>query len=92
MTNDPIEIRGVNDRLQLEEVERILQIRQAEVLMRDGVAISDRRRIDIRGELLCGQNVQIDVNTVFEGNVVLGDDVRIGAKLRDSQCYYWRLH
>jgi len=86
-TSDIIEVLGVNDRLQLEELERAAQRRQAETLMRQGVAISDRRRIDIRGELICGEGVSVDVNTVFEGRVVLGDGVRIGAHcvLKDTE-------
>jgi len=86
-TSDIIEVLGVNDRLQLEELERAAQRRQAETLMRQGVAISDRRRIDIRGELICGEGVSVDVNTVFEGRVVLGDGVKIGAHcvLKDTE-------
>ncbi len=76
---DSEQTQGVNDRAQLEQIERLLQRRQAEQLLRSGVAIADRNRIDIRGELLCGRDVHIDVNTVFEGRVVLGDGVRIGA-------------
>ena len=64
-TSDIIEVLGVNDRLQLEALERAAQQRYAEALMRQGVAISDRRRIDIRGELICGEGVSVDVNTVF---------------------------
>lgn len=76
---DSSEMLGVNDRLQLEEVERIFQRRQAEALMEEGVSIADRSRIDIRGELVCGDNVSIDVNVVFEGRVVLSDGVTVGA-------------
>ncbi len=79
VTADPLEMMGVNDRLQLEALERTLQQRRAEELMREGVAIADRSRIDIRGSLTCGVDVSIDVNTVFEGSVSLGDGVRIGA-------------
>ncbi len=70
---------GINDRLQLEHVERLYQLQRASDLMRGGVAIRDRQRIDIRGSLQCGRDVHIDVNTVFEGTVVLGDGVAIGA-------------
>jgi bifunctional UDP-N-acetylglucosamine pyrophosphorylase/glucosamine-1-phosphate N-acetyltransferase len=84
---DTGEMLGVNDRIQLEEVERKFQRRQAEALMREGVAIADRCRIDIRGELVCGQNVSIDVNAVFEGRVVLSDGVTVGANcvIKDAE-------
>ena len=74
-----LEILGVNDRLQLCQVERELQLRRAEQLLRDGVAIADPARLDIRGTLTCGEGVSIDVNVVMEGDVVLGNDVFIGA-------------
>ncbi|MBL3199766.1 bifunctional N-acetylglucosamine-1-phosphate uridyltransferase/glucosamine-1-phosphate acetyltransferase, partial [Klebsiella pneumoniae] len=51
---------------------------QAERLMTDGVRLADPARFDLRGTLRCGQDVEIDVNCVFEGHVVLGDGVRIG--------------
>ena len=73
-----IEILGVNDRVQLNQVEREFQRRQAEALMRAGVSVADAGRLDIRGELLCGEDVSIDVNVVFEGQVSLGDGVSIG--------------
>ena len=84
---DANETAGVNDRAQLEQLERTLQEQQALALLRDGVALADRRRIDIRGELVCGRDVFIDVNVVIEGRVVLGDGVRIAANcvLRDSE-------
>jgi bifunctional UDP-N-acetylglucosamine pyrophosphorylase/glucosamine-1-phosphate N-acetyltransferase len=73
-----IEILGVNDRVQLNQVEREYQRRQAERLMRLGVSLADATRLDIRGELVCGEDVSIDVNAVFEGEVRLGDGVSIG--------------
>ncbi len=80
------EVLGVNNRLQLSELERIYQTNKAEELMLSGVTLRDPKRIDIRGELNCGQDVTIDVNVVFEGNVVLGDGVTIGANtcIKDS--------
>jgi len=72
------EIEGVNDRLQLSRVERVWQQRTAENLMREGVGVADPARIDVRGSLSCGRNVFIDINAVFEGAVVLGDNVRVG--------------
>ena len=74
-----LEILGVNDRVQLNQVEREYQRRQAEELMRQGVSIADVARLDIRGSLSCGKEVFIDINVVFEGDVSLGDGVSIGA-------------
>lgn len=87
LTDDVTETTGVNDRLQLETLERAFQRRRAEALLREGVAIADRQRIDIRGELYCGRDVFIDINVVVTGKVVLGDGVRIGAHcvLRDCE-------
>ena len=79
ITEDPLEMYGVNDRLQLQTLERALQCRRADALMAAGVAVVDRQRIDIRGELDCGVDVEIDINVVFEGRVSLGDGVKIGA-------------
>ena len=78
-TDREIEILGVNDRVQLNHVEREYQRRRAEALMREGVSVADAGRIDIRGELECGADVSIDVNVVFEGSVRLGNGVSIGA-------------
>ena len=81
------EVMGANDRVQLAELERSYQLQQAEALMRAGVTILDPSRIDIRGKLEAGTGVSIDVNTVFEGSVVLGDNVIIEANclIRDSK-------
>ena len=86
VSEDPAEILGVNNRLQLEELERILQQRLAEKLLLDGVAVSDRRRLDIRGELTCGEGVSIDINVLLEGDITLDDNVTIGANcvIRDA--------
>jgi bifunctional UDP-N-acetylglucosamine pyrophosphorylase/glucosamine-1-phosphate N-acetyltransferase len=73
------EVLGVNSPLQLAELERRVQRRQAEALMGDGVRLADPARFDLRGTLRCGVDVDIDVNCVFEGTVSLGDGVRIGA-------------
>lgn len=78
VSNDSLAIMGVNNRSQLEQLERLYQHRLAEQLMLAGVAIVDRTRFDVRGSLRCGDGVVIDVNVVFEGDVVLGDNVRIG--------------
>jgi bifunctional UDP-N-acetylglucosamine pyrophosphorylase/glucosamine-1-phosphate N-acetyltransferase len=73
------ETLGVNSRAQLAELERIYQQSIARQLMDDGVALADPARVDVRGKLSCGRDVFIDVNCVFEGDVMLGDRVRIGA-------------
>ena len=72
------EVQGVNNRLQLSELERHHQRTVAEQLMTDGVTLADPARIDVRGILKTGRDIFIDVNCVFEGEVVLGDNVRIG--------------
>ena len=69
VTDDEIETQGVNDRIQLEALERSLQLRQAEELMASGVRLSDKHRFDLRGRLDCAEDVSIDVNVVIEGNV-----------------------
>lgn len=76
--DDEADVRGINDRSQLAAVERIVQRRRAEALLKAGTWIADPDRIDIRGSLTCGRDVRIDVGCVFEGNVVLGDEVEIG--------------
>ncbi len=78
-TGDAVQVAGVNSPQQLAELERAYQRRVAEALMAQGVRLADPARLDVRGELVCGQDVEIDVNCVFEGRVVLGDGVRIGA-------------
>ncbi len=76
---DSWEVLGVNSKVQLAELERLHQYRNALLLMEQGVTLLDPDRIDVRGELDCGRDVTIDVNCVFEGRVVLGDGVEVGA-------------
>ena len=80
------EVLGVNSPLQLADLERRFQRRQADVLLEAGVRLADPARFDLRGSLSAGQDVEIDVGCVFEGVVTLGDDVRIGAHcvIRDA--------
>ncbi len=80
------ETRGVNDRIQLAAAEACLRRRRAEELMLAGVTVVDPMRIDVRGILICGRDVEIDINCIFEGRVELADSVRIGAGvlLRDT--------
>lgn len=83
---DSLEVEGINNRQQMARLERAYQARLAEALMVQGVALLDPSRIDIRGTLSCGHDVEIDVGCVFEGEVTLGEGVRIGAHsiIRDS--------
>ena len=76
---DAAEVAGVNNPVQLAELERAYQTRQALALMLQGVRLADPARLDLRGSLTCGQDVEIDVNCVFEGSVSLADGVRVGA-------------
>lgn len=81
------EVEGVNSKRQLAALERTWQQAQADALLDAGVTLIDPSRIDIRGRLVCGRDVEIDVNCVFEGEVELGDGVRIGANcvLKDAK-------
>ncbi|MDJ0877126.1 MAG: bifunctional UDP-N-acetylglucosamine diphosphorylase/glucosamine-1-phosphate N-acetyltransferase GlmU [Halieaceae bacterium] len=74
-----IEVLGVNDRVQLNRVEREYQRRLAARLLQAGVGVADDSRLDIRGSLECGRDVSIDVNCVFEGENTLADGVKVGA-------------
>jgi bifunctional UDP-N-acetylglucosamine pyrophosphorylase/glucosamine-1-phosphate N-acetyltransferase len=76
---DAAQVAGVNSPVQLAELERVFQMRQAVQLMEQGVRLADPARLDVRGVLTCAQDVSIDVNCVFEGQVSLGDGVKIGA-------------
>ncbi|MBW5800305.1 bifunctional UDP-N-acetylglucosamine diphosphorylase/glucosamine-1-phosphate N-acetyltransferase GlmU [Halomonas elongata] len=82
----PVEVEGVNDRRQMARLERTLQADIAESLMTQGVALRDPSRLDVRGSLTCGHDVEIDVGCVFEGDVELGEGVRVGPHcvIRDS--------
>jgi len=72
------ETAGVNSRLQLAELERIYQLGKADELMTAGVTLRDPARIDVRGNLSVGQDSIIDVNCIFEGDVIIGERVSIG--------------
>ncbi|MFA0084967.1 bifunctional UDP-N-acetylglucosamine diphosphorylase/glucosamine-1-phosphate N-acetyltransferase GlmU [Vibrio sp. 10N.261.51.F12] len=76
---NPIEVEGVNDRAQLARLERAFQSMQAQTLLEQGVMLRDPSRFDLRGQLQCGMDVEIDVNVIIEGSVSLGDNVVIGA-------------
>ena len=76
---DAVQVAGVNSPVQLAELERAYQRDLAVQLMEQGVRLADPARLDVRGTLHCAQDVSIDVNCVFEGEVSLGEGVRIGA-------------
>ena len=82
---DPLETEGANDPWQLAQLERAFQRRQVRALCMDGARVADPARIDIRGRVRVGRDVEIDVDVVFEGEVTLGDGVRIGpfCRLKD---------
>ena len=84
---DPHEVQGVNDREQLATVERACQQRQARTLMREqGLGLADPARFDLRGTLTVGQDCFIDVDAIIEGEVTLGDGVRVGPFTRLQDC------
>jgi bifunctional UDP-N-acetylglucosamine pyrophosphorylase/glucosamine-1-phosphate N-acetyltransferase len=83
---DADEVRGINDKRQLAQIERAYQCRQADALMRKGVTVLDPARLDVRGEVKVGRDVTLDVNVVLEGDVELGDGAFIGPNcvIRDA--------
>ena len=82
-----MEIKGVNDRAQLAELERHYQLMQARQLMSQGVTLADPARFDLRGDLETGEDVFIDVNVIIEGDVSVGNQVSIGPNcvIRDTR-------
>lgn len=79
ITTDEWSVTGINAKTDLAQIERIYQTRIAQGLLQQGVTLKDPARIDVRGNLRCGRDVEIDVNCVFEGNVTIGDRVKISA-------------
>ena len=79
ITDDEWSVTGINAKTDLAQIERVHQTRIAQALLQQGVTLKDPARIDVRGDLNCGRDVEIDVNCVFEGNVTLGDRVKIAA-------------
>ena len=86
VTDRADEILGVNDRLQLEHIERSFQRKQAQALLSAGVHLADSRRLDIRGSLSCSEDVFIDVNVLIEGDVVIGRGAIIEANCVLKDC------
>ncbi len=83
---DAAQVAGVNSPVQLAGLERVYQQRRAIALMEQGVRLADPARFDVRGTLTCGQDVEIDVNCLFEGVVTLGNGVRVGANCVIANC------
>jgi bifunctional UDP-N-acetylglucosamine pyrophosphorylase/glucosamine-1-phosphate N-acetyltransferase len=83
---DALQVAGINSPVQLAELERAHQLRQAHRLMVEGVRLKDPARFDLRGQLDCAQDVEIDVNCIFEGEVSLGEGVKIGANCVIANC------
>ena len=81
------EVLGVNSKAQLAALERVHQHEVARHLLEAGVTLLDPARLDVRGSLICGRDVQIDVNCVFEGHVELGDNVHVGANCVLRNCH-----
>ncbi len=84
--NDVEEIMGINDKQQLAVCERAYQRRQALQLMEQGVTLRDPARLDVRGKVIVGRDINIDINVILEGQIQLGDDVKVGANciIKDS--------
>lgn len=85
-TPDAMEAMGANDPLQLAELERLFQRRQVHELLRQGVRMADPARVEVRGEVSTGMDVEIDIDVILEGRITLGDGCRIGpfTRLRNT--------
>ncbi len=86
VVEDAVETEGANDPWQLAQLERALQRRLVQALCVQGARFADVNRVDIRGEVTVGHDVEIDVDVVFEGKVALGDGVHIGpfCRIKDA--------
>jgi bifunctional UDP-N-acetylglucosamine pyrophosphorylase/glucosamine-1-phosphate N-acetyltransferase len=83
---DALQVAGINSPVQLAELECAHQHRLAIQFMEQGVRLKDPARFDVRGQLVCAQDVEIDVNCIFEGQVSLGEGVKIGANCIIANC------
>ncbi len=81
-----MEVEGANNRIQLAALEREYQKREAEKLMLAGASLRDPARIDVRGDVSVGQDVEVDVNVIFEGKVTIGNNVKIGPNCVLKDC------
>ncbi len=86
LVSDPLETKGINNRLHLSQAERAWQRRNAETLALSGVTVMDTERLDIRGDIQCGTDVSLDVNIVVEGTVSIGDRCIIGPNVFLKDC------
>ena len=79
-TKSQDEVLGVNNRIQLAHLERVYQLQQADYLMTQGVTLRDPARVDVRGQFIeLGQDIEVDINVIFEGQNRIGSNVKIGA-------------
>jgi len=87
LCEDDMQVAGVNNRLQLSDLESHYQLTKTTALMEAGVTMIDPGRVDIRGDLKVGQDVHVDVNVIFEGNNIIADNVTIGANciIKDAE-------
>jgi bifunctional UDP-N-acetylglucosamine pyrophosphorylase/glucosamine-1-phosphate N-acetyltransferase len=81
-----MEVEGANNRIQLAALEREYQKREADKLMLAGASLRDPARIDVRGDVTVGQDVEVDVNVIFEGKVTIGNNVKIGPNCVLKDC------
>lgn len=79
ITHDEWSVTGINSKVDLSAIERVFQTRISQKLLQQGVTLRDPARLDVRGLLSCGRDVEIDINCLFEGKVTLGDSVKIAA-------------
>ena len=79
ITADEWTVTGINSKTDLSNIEREFQNRVSQKLLQQGITLKDPARLDVRGTLVCGRDVEIDVNCVFEGEVTLGDNVKVAA-------------
>jgi bifunctional UDP-N-acetylglucosamine pyrophosphorylase/glucosamine-1-phosphate N-acetyltransferase len=86
VTSNNVEVLGVNDKAQLAEVEAAYRQRAAHALMIAGVTVADPARLDVRGSVTHGADVFLDINVILEGNVKLGDRVRVGPNCVIRNC------
>lgn len=86
-TDDEDSVQGVNNRLQLAELERRFQRKQAETVAKNGTTVVDLNRFDVRGNTQFGKDVVVDANVIFEGDNVIGDRVYIGPNSVIKNCH-----